>query len=313
MLGDLENKLAAVVADGVSTRVHLTVGVTPMDPPDPGKGTVAVGLSIMAAQSGFAPSLKAFVGPPASPQSRRVLPVRFRADIAFASRPATTSAADTAAARGRLAEDLSAVAYFLSDDKFGSGEGFVPAAADPGFRVDAFELRAATLQAALDGASLTARLTCGGSADIWPTGALADEGVIRAVDPAIVALPLAMRVADARVRPGGATTVTLASPHVRRLIDAKTGARGVGRVAVTVLADVPPAQRGVVTAGVPGAETGVRVLDLTASRLVIPYQAPAADPGPMGRLEYVAVHLATPGNDRGLFLGSAAIQLVGAP
>src|SRR5205807_457388 len=60
------------------------------------------------------------------------------------------------------------------------------------------------------------------------------------------------------------------------------------------------------------AETGLRILAIAGPRLAIPYVAPAGNPGPAGRTEYVAVHLATPARGRGLFLGSAAIQLLGS-
>jgi hypothetical protein len=312
MFGDLESKLAAIVADRVAARTHLTVGVTPVDPPATGRGTVSVGLSDVTSDQGFAPKIKALSGPTATPQSRRVLPVRFRAAIAFTSRPATDTAADRATARALLLEDMSAVAHALADPGLTDGSGFVTAAPDPGFQVKEFLLANGTIKPVLDAGTFTGELICAGIADVWPVGTLAAEAVIDAVDPAIVPLPLALRVADAGVAPGGATTVTIATAFPRRLTDPVTGARGAARVAVAVLADVPPAQRGTITAGVAGNETGLRVLDAAGPRLVIPYRAPVANPGAAGRTEYVAVHLATADNGKGVFLGSAAIRLVGS-
>ena len=80
-----------------------------------------------------------------------------------------------------------------------------------------------------------------------------------------------------------------------------------------MLGDVPPAERGSIPAGAAGNETGLRILEVAGPELLIPYQAPAGDPGPVGRVEYVAVHLATPDGGKGIYLGSAAIRLASAP
>src|SRR5262249_7381323 len=129
----------------------------------------------------------------------------------------------------------------------------------------------------------------------------------------IAPLPLMLGVSSDRVRPGGAATITVAAPGRRRLIDPATNVQENLRVAVTVVSDVPPAQRGTIPAGAPGDGTGLRIIEVTGPQVSIPYQAPASDPGPAGRTEYVAVHLATPTGSQGLFLGSAAIHLVTGP
>jgi len=80
-------------------------------------------------------------------------------------------------------------------------------------------------------------------------------------------------------------------------------------LAVQVLADVPPAERGRITSGADAAAADVRVQEITQPDTVLIYQAPD---GPIDRprLEYVAVHLATTENLPGVFLGSTPIRLL---
>jgi hypothetical protein len=312
MLGDIERKLASLVADAVAARTHLVVDVTPLDPPAAGKGTVAVGLSDVTANPGFVPSEVATTT--TSPiQSRRILPLQLKAGIDFALRPAGSGATARADARALMLEDMSTVAHALADPALRNGSGFAGAGPDLGFRVQLLQLESGKVSPTIDAGLLTGTLAYRMQVDIWPPGPMTDEGIMRAIDPLIAPLPLAMIVADAAVRSGGTTTVKIAAPANRRLVDPATGARAGLRLAVTVLGDVPPNQRGSIPAGVAGNETGLRILDVTGPELLIPYQAPAGDPGPVGRIEYVAVHLATPDGGKGIFLGSAAIHLVGAP
>ena len=312
MLGDLERKLAAVVADGVAARTHLAVGIAPLDAPDLGKGTITVGLSEVAPDPGFAPSKLEVGGTAASPNSRRVLPLGFKAALSFILRPAADTAAAHGDARALMLEDMAAVAHLLSDPGMNTGGGFAIAAPDPGFSVQEFALDSGAIQSGLQSGNYAGQLHYRGRAEVWPTGAQSPEGVIQAVDPLIVPLPLGLRVADAGVRPGGSTTVTVDAPQAQRIGATVSGPRAVVRLAVSVLADVPPAQRGTIPAGVAGAETGTRILTVSGPRLAVPYQAPAGNPGPSGRIEYVAVHLATTANTTGVFLGAAAIRLLGS-
>ena len=313
MLGDLERKIASVVADSVTTHTHLAVGVAPMDLPAAGRGTVAVSLSALTPQTGFAPADITVVMAADKAQSRRILPLHFKAIIAFFQRPAAENAAAGADARALMLEDISTVAHTLGDPTFLAGTAFEIAAPDPGFRVLHFQLETGTILAGTDSGHYTGALGYEGRADVWPAGVQADQGVVRTLDTIIAPLPLAFTVQPERVRPGAATTVTAAAPGGRRLTDLATNTRQNLRLAVTVLSDVPPAQRGTITAGTAGDETGLRIMEVTGANVRIPYQAPAGNPGPAGRTEYVAVHLATPAGSKGLFLGSAAIRLVGGP
>jgi hypothetical protein len=312
VLGDLERKLAAIVADGVAARTHLEVGIAPVDPPAAGRGTISIGLSDLSPDPGFAPSRVEFGGTSASPTSRRVLPLAFKAGLSFILRPAADTGPARGDARALILEDMAAVAHLLADPVINIGTGFAIAAPDPGFSVQAFALDAGSIQPDLDEGHYAGRLDYFGRAEIWPVGVLAGEGVILAVDPLIVPLPVEMRVADAGVRPGGSTTITVDAPRRQRLAGPGGGTRTAVRLAVRVLADVPPDQRGTIPAGAAGAETGLRILDVAGPQLVVPYQTPAGNPGPAGRIEYVAVHLATSDNTSGVFLGSAAIRLLGS-
>jgi hypothetical protein len=76
-----------------------------------------------------------------------------------------------------------------------------------------------------------------------------------------------------------------------------------------VISDLPPALRGTITSGADGAEPGLRIVSAGAASTVITYAAPTGNLGAT-RNEFVALHLATPDGQRGVFLGSAAIQLV---
>ena len=273
---------------------------------------MAVGLSELTAVSGFVPFEVALTTTP-PPQSRRILPLQLKAGINFALRPAADGATARADARALMLEDISTVAHALAVLPMRNGSGFAGAGPDQGFRIQLFQLESGKVEPTIEAGLLTGTLAYRAQADIWPPGPMADEGVMRAIDMLIAPLPLAMVVADGVLRPGGTTTVRVAPPAGRRLVDPATGARARLQLAATVLGDVPPVQRGSIPAGAAGDETGVRILDLTGPELLIPYQAPAGDPGPVGRIEYVAVHLATPDGGKGVYLGSAAIRLLAAP
>jgi hypothetical protein len=312
VLGELERKLAAIVADGVTSRTHLTVGIVPVDPPAAGRGTISIGLSDLALDPGFSPSLVAFGGTPANPTSRRVLPLTFKAELSFSMQPSADTETARGDARALMLEDIAAVAHLLADTALGSGSGFAIASPDPGFSVQAFALDKGSVQQDLQAGHYTGRLDYLGRAEVWPVGVQGDEGVIRAADPLIVPLPLALRVTDGGVQPGGSTTIMVDAPQTQRLAGPAGGSRAPVRLAVMVLADVPPGQRGTIPTGTAGAETGVRILEVTGLHLAVQYQAPAGNPGPAGRIEHVAVHLATSSNTSGVLLGSVAIRLLGS-
>jgi hypothetical protein len=75
-----------------------------------------------------------------------------------------------------------------------------------------------------------------------------------------------------------------------------------------VASDLPPAQRGIVTSGTAGAETGVRIVAVTLPETVVDYQAPSGNLGAT-RVEFVSVYVATGDLRRGILLGSVAVRL----
>lgn len=307
MLGDLERKLAAIVSDAVATRAHLSVATTPLAAPQPGQSTAQVTLAEITPTPGFPPFDRLDAGSAAAPARRRVLPVGFAATFAFATRPAAETPAARADARALLLEDVSAVAHALADAPAGDGGVFVVAAPDPGFSVRRFLLDGGLLSP--PDAPFTATLRFRGEAMVWPVGESEPEGVIAEVEPLLVALPVTLRAPEGGLRPGGEGVVRLALGRALRTV---AGAREASDLAVSVLADVPIGERGTVPAGAAGEETGLRILP-GGEEVAIPYRAPAGDPGPNGRTEYLAIHLARPDGGRGLFLGSAAIRLVPEP
>ncbi len=312
MLGTLEARLAAVVSDGVSSRAHLTVGIAPLGQPGVGKGDVIVALSSFVPETGFVPHTSHALGAPAAPQSRRILPLRFDMLIQFRMRPASASETARADARTLLLEDMSAVAYLLAEPSLQNGTGLAAADPDPGFRVLSFALASATAPADVTDGCYAGQLVMRGDAQVWPAGVATDEGVIETIDRVIEPLPIAFRTAHATVRPGMSTTMTAVLGSLWRLVDAANGQRGPADLALAVLADVPLPLRGTIGMGTAGAETGVRIVP-ASPEVAIAYTAPAGNPGPAGRLEYVAVHLATPDGRKGVYLGAVPIQLVPAP
>jgi hypothetical protein len=316
MLSGLERKLTSIIADGLASRPHLAVLQAPATPPPlaPGKGDVAVAVTEVIREAGFTPADTALTGAAGARRSRRILPLRLTARVELRLRPADDSAAAQADARSLLLEDLSAVAHLLAEGTVRAGTAFAVADPDPGFQVTALELgRGSAPRALVDGA-LGAVLELEGGVEVWPAGVEQAAGEILGIEATVAAQPLALRPDDAAVPAGGSTRLRLRTPAARFLA---AGARPGGlavplRIAVSVVSDLPPAQRGTIGAGDPGVETGVRLLPVATPETVILYQAPAGVPGPV-RVEYVAVHLATADGRSGIFLGSAPVRLAGAP
>jgi len=123
-----------------------------------------------------------------------------------------------------------------------------------------------------------------------------------------VSLPLAIDTPDAVARAGQSVTIRVRALGGQRVLTHQPPQTAPLRLAVTVLSDAPPAQRGAITGGVAGTETGFRVIDVSLPETSIGFQAPAAGID-RTRLEYVAIHLATPEGRRGVFLGSVAVRL----
>jgi len=326
MLGTLEARLAAIISDRLAERAHLTVGIAPLAPPAAGKGAVAVALTSIAPRTGFTPFDTDLVGAADAPRSRRVLPVEFTTTVDFQAKPAAAGEPARIAARALLLEDMSAAAFLLAEPDLQTGAAFAPAAPDPGFRVLRFGLVAGTAAPGSAGDALSGQLVARGEAQIWPVGADLPEDVIETIDRLLAPLPVTIRVASAGIRPDGITTMTVDLGSTRlvdpdsgqvtelglmRRLDEKTGAPVPVELAVNVLADVPLAQRGTLPDSLEGV-AGVRIVPAPQARVEIRYRAPSGDPGALGRVEYLAVHLATPERARGVYLGSAAIRLLAA-
>lgn len=177
MLGDLEARLAAIVAAGVTDRADLTVGAGP--PLDAGAGQVAIALGSFTPTSGFSPGYTTILDPTTAPKTRRFLPVRLNATLTFLRRPSADNDAARGSARTALLEDISAVAHLLADPSVGNGDAFATGGSDQGFRVWRSALVGGTPSAAPNAAGdLTGSLTLELDAEIWPALPPSDEGVI---------------------------------------------------------------------------------------------------------------------------------------
>jgi hypothetical protein len=313
MLAALESKLTALIGDSLAARDHTAVhrAPGPGEPPEPGAGLVLVSLAEVLGEGSFEAGLRAIARNGGGPHSRRIVPVSFRATVDFAVRPATDTAAALTEARALALDDMATVVHALDPADVRSGEAFVTAEPDPGFLVHSLAFEKGTLNRDLDGPSVTGRLHYGGRADIWPPSVAGPEGEIRAVDALVAPLPVTIVVDDTVVAAGGSTRLRVRGVRPSRLVDAG-GTRAVASLAVSVASDLPPAQRGAITSGDAGPETGLRIVPTAVPETVLVYQAPTGNLGTT-RVEFVAVHLATAGGGRGVLLGSAAIRLMGSP
>jgi hypothetical protein len=304
MLSQIESKLTALIADRLTERTHLTVVQAPRPTASPGAGdgVVVVSLTDVTAATRFEPTQLAVNGT----QSRRVMPSQFGARIDFIMRPENGPAG--AGARELLLDDMSLVSHGLAGEDFATGRAFTVADPDPGFRVRALLLDTGTISNVSDAGNLTGVLHYRGNGEIWPPGVTQQEGEIRAIQSTIVSLPLEIVARDLVVRAGQLATIRVRSLHGQRLLERDPRRTEPLRLALTVLSDAPPAQRGSITGGEPGTETGFVVVEATPPETSIQYQAPASGIS-RSRLEYIAIHLAAPDRQRGVFLGSAAVRL----
>ncbi len=307
MLDELEKKLTSLVADALAARAGVTIAQSSGAPPAPagaGTGAVAVGLATLEPVPVFADD-SVQIGD--GPTSRRVFPVGFTATVSFAREAASENAGPLAQARTALLRDASLVAHALGALPFATGHAFETAGPDPGFDVRAFGLAAGAADPLREAAVLRTSLSYKGIAAIWPPALAEPEGTIAAVAPLLEALPFTIVPDDPVVSVGGSTTVRIRTVSGRR-IAAGGGAPEAPRLALLVVSDLPPAERGAIASGTAGTEAGVRLVQASDSEVAVAYQAPTGDPGAT-RSERVAVHLARADGTRGLFLGSAAIVL----
>src|ERR1051326_300043 len=305
MLGAIERKLTALIGDGLAARTHLSVvrapGSTTAIAAAHGRLMVSVAEAVPreAFKRDFVTNLEAG----GAPASRRVLPLAFRARLDLRHLPAGNSDLELADARSLLLDDIALTAHLLSADTVRSGKGFANGAADPGYRVLSLELDKAVVDRDLTNQLLTAAVEYLGTAEIWPPGVVQAEGAIASVETVVAPLPIELQPVHGQVAQGGSTQVKVTGLRAGRMT------RGPLQLAARVVSDLPPDQRGKITNGEPGAETGLQVIAAAVPETVIEYAAPAGNLGST-RVEFVAVHLATPDKEKGVFLGSAAIQLV---
>ena len=306
MLNRIEQKLTALIGDDLATRAHLSVVEAPRRSTalNPGEGVVVVSLSGMMPSPRFERDARSFSGT----RSRRVMPVGFSARIDFFMRPDGNGAVQLADARNLMLEDMSLVCHGLARQDVSDGRAFAVAVPDPGFRVRGFAVETADIERDTVAQGLSGSILCRGTAEIWPPGVLQDEGEILGVDTTIASLPVAVSVGSAVVRAGQTAELRVRSLPASRMASVEPFATQPLQLAVTVAGDAPPAQRGTIAGGTAGAETGFRIIDVTPPETVITYHAPAGGIGAT-RIEYVAIHLATPDLHRGVFLGSTAIRL----
>jgi hypothetical protein len=308
MLNELEKKLTAIVGDAVSTRPHLDVveAATAPNGPEPGRGLVRVGIAEVRPDGVFVPGEMLVAGNGAK-TTRRVLALGFGAQLRFAIAASGAEPDNLAQARQLLLEDMSAVGFALGEGDVRSGKAFRTAAGDPGFRVSSFELTGGTLPSDGDVPPVSGELVYGGAVAIWPPEPAEDADMIVAVDSVLEILPIALHVDDPVVVAGATTTIRIRGVPGSRLLDVETRARGPLALALSVVSDLPPAQRGTIESGSAAAETGLRIVTAAGPEVAAVYRAPN-DLGAV-RFEAVSVHLATATSARGLFLGSAPILL----
>jgi hypothetical protein len=311
MLSGLEGKLTAIVGDGLSTRTHLTVLQAPnaVDNLAAGKGAVRISISDLLPQSIFERDHFTFTGSAGAQSSRRILPLQITANIDFQLKPASVTPGGLASGRTLLLDDMALVGHLLETEVVHSGGIFKTAGADSGFQVRSFDLGKGTISNELVDGLLRGSLSYQGMVEIWPPGLSTPEGEMKAIERVIAPLPINVSAAKASVRVGEVANIHIGSIKGNRLLDLPGGNREALKLSIRVVSDLPPAARGQITSGEPGAETGSQIVATTEPETVIIYKAPTGNIGST-QLEFVAVHLATPEKKSGLFLGSAAVRLV---
>jgi hypothetical protein len=302
MLAEIEKKTAALLADALSARNHLSVVAAPGPPVpnEPGEEVVIVSISEALPSSLFSPERSI------SQTNRRILPVSFMATLDFAIR-ADDTPAGLASARTLLLDDLALSSHFLAGEGIRNGANFTVANPDPGFKVKEFTVVKNVFNRDLQQGLLTARLECRGQADIWPPGPVQPEGQIGSIDINIVSQPIDIVPLQRVVSTGGILRL-----HVRGLPTRRgpQSTPGPFAIAVRVLSDVPPNQRGTIANGIAGAESGLSIVNVNSSDTEIQYQAPAAGVEGM-RVEVVTIFFATPERKPGPFISAVPVQVLG--
>jgi hypothetical protein len=309
MLGSLESRLTAEIAEALEGRpaVLVVTAPLPLAAPAAGERSVRVSLEEMLPDSHFEAERTGFAGASPSVQTRRVVQLGFLARVHAIACPQAQSAAEINHSRQLLLEDLSLVVHALDAPSYRDGHDLAGSAPDPGYEVTEFHLSKGGIRPDLIENCLVGELEYEGKARIWPPGVSEEAGEIRVVDSVVEALPIELRATQPVVRAGGQTVVRVRvlSP-LRRMNGNATAAM---RLAATVLGDLPPAERGTISSGTPAPDTAFRLHAVGDAPVEIAYAAP---PGKVTRprIEFVAVHLAAPDGAPGVFLGSTPIRIV---
>jgi len=309
MLGALESKLTAEVAEALAGRNTLVVLTAPLPtaPPAAGERSVRVSLEEMLPESNFEIERATFFGNSPDVHTRRVVQLGFVARVRATACPQLQSAAEINHSRQLLMEDLSLVVHALDGPTYRDGHDLAGSGPDPGYEVTEFHLSKGAIRPELIDNCLVAELEYLGRARIWPPGVSEEGEEIRLVDAVVEALPIDIRATQPVVRAGGQTVVRVrVLSHLRRISANATASM---RLAVTVLGDLPPEERGKVASGTAAPDAAFRLHTVGDAPVEIAYAAP---PGAVTRprTEYVAVHLATPDGAAGVFLGSTPIRIV---
>ncbi|MBJ6369927.1 hypothetical protein [Sedimentitalea arenosa] len=308
MLDALESRLTALIGDALATQAHLSVvaGMPDGSGLGPGQGRVAVRIDNVAPSQHFAERFAERVPPDTE---RRVLPLDTAAVATFSlAPPGPPGNPDHAAGRATLLADLSVLMHTLSAARFSDGRAFAPTAPDPGYAVRAFRLETGGFLSEADDDLIRAELRWQIRADIWPVGVTETLGLIDAVDVFVAAAPLRLTADRLRLRTGESTDITITGLPLDRLAEVDAGARAPAQLALRVESALPPADRGRITTGSDGAETGLRLVSAADGAFIARYTAPVGALGTT-RSETVAVHVATDAGGRGLYLGGLTIGL----
>jgi hypothetical protein len=308
MLGPLESKLTAEVAEALAGRNEVVVQTAPLPltPPSAGQRSIRVWLEELLPGSAFESGRTALSGESPDRRARRVVELAFIARVRATARPEQPEAPSMDGARQLLMEDLSLVVHGLDGPRYRDGSDLAGGGADPGYEVLEFRLSKGAIQPELIEGCLTGELEYRGKARIWPPEVSEAGAEIRTIETVLEPMPVEIRASQPVVRAGAQTVVRVRLLSRRRT----TGAGPVPlRLAATVLGDLPPAERGSVSSGTPGADAAFRLHQVGDAATEITYAAPSSGVG-RARTEYVAVHLATPDGSAGVFLGSAPIRVV---
>jgi hypothetical protein len=308
MLSQFEQKVTAVVADAIPARPGLRVFAAP-GPPDAlanGSARVVVALRELTPAATFArDDIAASRTKPIT--LRRVMPLRFALDVRLRVRPDGTTAQALTDARATLLDDVSRAIHALHDDLLRGGQNFDVEGDDPGFSVTSFVLAAANVQPELVGELVAADLRYVGNAEIWPPNVTEPGDEIADVDVIAAAQPLRITAGPSRLAAGGTSTIRIQSIH-GTTFQKERDPRLPLQLAVHVVSDLPPADRGTIANGTPGA-AGLQLVTVNVKQGVatIDYVAPQSVSRSLA--EMVVVHFALPDKTAGVLLGSVTITV----